>query len=99
MKEIFAIILITALSLSACTPQKPDTQTGSAPLQTDILVTTPTISGKPLNPLVMPSKTPQPSLTLTASPIPPTATPDVNIELVNFTTQDDIKLSGTLFGE
>ncbi len=99
MKEISVIILILTLSLTACSPQKLGDQTGSAPVQTGISMTSPTLASKPMIPTATPSKTPQPSPTLTASPIPPSATPDVKVELVNFTTQDGIKLAGTLFGD
>jgi len=101
MKDIFAVIFILAICTTACTPQKPGIQTGLSPLQTGDLVFTPTLSSKPLTPSASPTKTPQPSATPTAppSPIPPSATPDVKIELVNFITQDNIKLAGTLFGE
>lgn len=101
MKPVFAIILVIALSLTACGLQKPGSKTALIPLQTNAVASSPTLSSKPLSSSATATKAPQPSTTPTAtpSPIPPSATPVVKIELVNFTTQDDIKLAGTLFGE
>ena len=99
MKMIFVIIPVLALSLTACAPQKPSTQTESASLQAEVIASSPTLAVKTFTQSPMPSKTPQPSVTPTATPVPPSATPDVKTELVNFTTQDNIKLAGTLFGE
>jgi len=101
MQPIIVIILVIALFLTACAPQKPGTQVGSTPLQTSDPALSPSLSSTPLTPSATPTQTPQPSAIPTAapSPIPPSATPDVKIELVNFTTQDDIKLAGTVFGE
>jgi len=97
MQPIIAIILVIALFLTACAPQKPGTQAASAPLQASGVASSPTFSSKPLSSSATATQIPQPSATPT--PIPPSTTPDVKIELVNFTTQDDIKLAGTVFGE
>ena len=101
MQPIFATILVMVLSMTACAPQKSGSQAGSTPLQTSDAALSPSLSTTPLTPSATHTQTPQPSAipTTAPSPIPPSATPDVKIELVNFTTQDDIKLAGTVFGE
>jgi dienelactone hydrolase len=101
MKFVTTIILVLTLALTACVAQTSETQIESSPQSTSIEVTSPTLTSKPILPSVTPTMTPQPS-TATAAPtatIFPSATPEVKVELVNFTTSDNIKLAGTLFGE
>ena len=101
MKSIFAIILALTLPLTACASQKSNTRIASNPAQPTAVAPSPTPSTNLSISSATASYTPQPSATPTTppTPIPPSATPDVKVELVNFTTQDDIKLAGTLFGE
>ncbi len=101
MKFVSTIILVLALSLTACGSQASETQIESSPQQTSNDVASTSLPSKPILPSVTPTLPPQTSTATTAptSTIPPSATPEVRVELVNFTTSDNIKLAGTLFGE
>jgi uncharacterized protein len=85
MRPILAFTLMFILLATSCT--------SPTPIPTPTLNPTPT-STSTSTPLPSPTFTPQP----TATP-EPTATPQVAIETVTFTTQDNVRLSGTLFGE
>jgi alpha/beta superfamily hydrolase len=101
MRRLIAIILFLTISMSACTPQKPATQTVLPPVQASPVGFALTATEEPKRQLPILTPTLQPiSPTLThTSTTTPSPTPEVKVEIVRFTTQDNLKLAGTLFGE
>lgn len=87
MRPILAFSLLFILLSTACTSST------SSPTPTSIPTRTPTFTATATT-LPSPTFTPQPTDTPQ-----PTATPVVAVETVTFTTQDNVKLAGTLFGE
>jgi len=101
VKPGFTELFLFALYLTACSPQKYATQGESASPQTDALLSPSASPDKPLSRSMTSTAIQKPS-TSTATPsstILPSTTSGVRIELVNFTTSDNITLAGTLFGE
>ena len=101
MKPVFTIIFVLALSLTACSPQKYDTQLEISTPHIDALVSPSAPSVKPIIHSVTPTITQQLSTATAAytSTVTHSPTPEVKTELINFTTQDNITLAGTLFGD
>jgi dienelactone hydrolase len=92
-----SLVFLFALSLVACSSQAEIARTEVAPAPTQAMSAA---SNLPTS-TIIPSLTPaalKPVLSAT-HPASPTPTSQVNTELVSFTTQDGITLSGTLFGE
>jgi len=85
VRPIFALFILFILLATSCT--------SSTPIPTPTLTLIPTLTST-ATPLPSPTSTSQP----TATP-EPTATPVVAVETVTFTTQDNVRLAGTLFGE
>jgi dienelactone hydrolase len=83
MKPRFTLILQFILLATACSHLSPTSDL--TPTSTSTLLPSPSPTPSPL-----PSPTSMPK---------PTVTPQVTVETVTFTSQDNIRLAGTLFGE
>jgi dienelactone hydrolase len=101
VKPVFTELFLFALYLTACSPQKYDTQGESASPQTHALVSPSASPYKPLSRSITPTTTQQLSTAIVAytPTITPSPTPEVKNELITFTTQDNNTLAGTLFGD
>lgn len=98
---LLQIGMISSILLVSCTsPAIPseDSEKPVIPSETTTPVTTATEVTPTIKPMLTATdtSTPQPSPTLTSEP---TSTPDVPSEAISFTTEDDILIAGTLFGE
>lgn len=91
--RVFLLLLIVILVIiGGCSPAAP-------PLEnvTPTNTVSPTASPSPV-PTTIPATLIEPTATSLPTPVPPTSTPDVPFEEVNFTTEDGISIAATLFG-
>jgi dienelactone hydrolase len=96
MKLINSLVLMLAFSLVACSSQV-DLALTESPTQTTVAESIPANPQVGIStPAVTSTEKPQP---VPASTSTLTPTPEVKTEQVTFTTQDDIILGGTMFGE
>jgi len=96
MKLIYSLVLMLAFSLVACSSQVDVAQTESSTQPTVGKTMPANPQSSSTTPAVTTTEESQPVLAATSSLTP---TPEVKIEVVTFTTQDHIPLSGTIFGE
>ena len=101
----FLFGLCTAILLSGCaSPAPPGGNTVQLSTPADTIAPTPALnqvvptSTPTLVPSDTPAPQPSPSTTQTLPPSP-TSTPDVPSEKITLTTEDDLLIAGTLFGE
>jgi pimeloyl-ACP methyl ester carboxylesterase len=100
VRQMITRFLWMSLALSACSLYSQGPQTDMTALPAASAAPLIVYSRDPLTPTSAPTQeipTVIPGIsTITAFP---STTPDVRVELVKFTTQDNIELAGTLFGE
>jgi dienelactone hydrolase len=100
VRQIISRILCMTLALSACSSTLHGRQTDMTALPAASAAPQNMISLDPLTPTSAPPKETSTVIPGISAKTPlPSTTPDVRIELVKFTTQDNIELAGTLFGE
>ncbi|MFN2212769.1 MAG: alpha/beta hydrolase [Anaerolineales bacterium] len=85
-------LIVILVIIGGCSPAAPPRE-NVTPTNTIL----PTESPSPV-PTSLPATPVEPTATSLPTPVPPTSTPDVPFEEVNFTTEDGISIAATLFG-
>ena len=100
MRQIYKGILCMTLALSACSLDIQGRQTDLTALPAESPTPQSMASLNPLTPTsALTQEIPTVILGISTQTTLPSSTPEVRIELIKFTTQDNIELAGTLFGE